>query len=251
MPFTTPTIKALFAKSGNRCAKPGCPKKILEDETLDDPAQVVGQIAHIVARSDNGPRADPTMPQEDRDSEPNLILLCPTDHTVADRQENTYTVEELKTWKQDHEAAVDRQMDELVPQITFQELEVVAHRVETSRVDDEKIDASFTLTQVRDKMSKNELGPPSERFMQMGMLGADVAKNYIEETALVDRSFPDRLQAGFVAEYESLRSQGARGDELFLALHSFASSGSVDLKRQVAGLAVLVHLFRICDVFES
>jgi len=95
-------IKLLFALSQNRCAFPGCDNPIVADATDADEAAVVGHIAHIVASSVRGPRGDPAFPQEDLDREPNLVLLCAHHHALVDAQHSTYTVEDLRRWKEAH-----------------------------------------------------------------------------------------------------------------------------------------------------
>ena len=59
-----------------------------------------------MAESDDGPRANAAMSQKDRDSYPNLILLCPTHHTLIDASEAVWTVEKLHKVKQRHEAMI-------------------------------------------------------------------------------------------------------------------------------------------------
>jgi len=247
MAVTAVTAKQLALKSGNRCAKPGCGSRLLEQATDFDPAVTIGQIAHIVAQSDNGPRADPSMPKEERDSEPNLVLLCPEHHLVADAQENTYSVEEMQDWKRSHEAQVDHQMEAVVSEITFLELEIVADRIASTPA---PATQGFTLTEVRVKMAKNELGDRVSHDISIGMLGADLVKSYIAERSTMSPDFADRLRAGFTDEYDRLMHEGLSGDELFLGLRAFAAPPHSDLTRQAAGLSVLVHLFRICEVFE-
>jgi hypothetical protein len=187
------------------------------------------------------------MPQEERDAADNLVLLCRDHHAVADRQENTYTVDQMRRWKLDHEAQVDQQMEDLVGEITFLELELVADAVASTPLTG---NPGFTLTEVREKMSKNDLTDRVSHDMSVGMLGAELVKDYVAGRAVMSPDFPERLRGGFVAEYDSLHATGLRGDDLFLALRAFAAPPHQDLKRQVAGLAVLVHLFRICEVFE-
>jgi hypothetical protein len=48
-----PTIKKLFAKSGDRCAFPECAVHVVEGNTI------VADICHISAASALGPRYDP------------------------------------------------------------------------------------------------------------------------------------------------------------------------------------------------
>src|SRR2546427_146067 len=91
-PVPTSEIKILFACSGNRCAFPGCEQRLVEPDTSDDSARVVGEIAHIVADSRQGPRGCWQLSTEDLNRYPNLILLCPTHHRVVDSQPKTYSV---------------------------------------------------------------------------------------------------------------------------------------------------------------
>lgn len=241
------TARLIGMKSGNTCAKPGCGKPLTEPGTPFDPEVIIGQIAHIVSQADTGPRADPSMSDDERDAPENLVFLCREHHAIADRQENTYTVEEMRKWKVDHEAQVARQMEILAGRMTFAELEIVADAVATTP---QAGAAGFTLTAVRAKMSKNALTTRVDNDMSVGMLSADIVKDYVADRAKTQSDFPDRLRAGFVVEYNRLVATGLRGDDLFIALRAFAAAPHHDLMRQVAGLAVLVHLFRICEVFE-
>ena len=64
-------IKAIFSKSGNICAFPGCDVKlVLEDN------KVMGEIAHIEGVSPKGPRYNPNKKTEEINSADNLICLC-------------------------------------------------------------------------------------------------------------------------------------------------------------------------------
>jgi hypothetical protein len=247
MAVTNATARILGMKSGNQCAKPDCFRRLTEGATAFDPEVIIGQIAHIVAQADTGPRADPATPQDQRDAVENLILLCREHHAIADRQENTYTVADMRDWKREHEANVQRRMEESAGQVTFIELELVADAIIAAPVAETP---GFNLTAVREKMDKNSLTDRISRDISIGMLGADVAKDYVAQRATMTPDFPDRLRGGFVAEYDRLFASGLRADDLFLALRSFAAGPSTDFVRQAAGLAVLVHLFRICEVFE-
>ncbi len=86
------TLKVLFAQSRNRCAAPGCTNEIVAPGTPVDAPAVVGQVAHIVARSPDGPRGDPNFSKVDLHGESNLILLCAHHHSIVDSQDSTYTV---------------------------------------------------------------------------------------------------------------------------------------------------------------
>ena len=117
-------LKILFGRAAGRCAFPTCRVELVASKTEFDSAQVIANVAHIVAHSDDGPRADPTYPRAQRSAYDNLVLLCPTHHDLVDAQDNTYTVETLRAWKSAHEKWVDEQLREAVPRVSFAELEV-------------------------------------------------------------------------------------------------------------------------------
>src|SRR6267143_1364466 len=76
----TPDLKVLFVLSGGVCAFADCKKELIVRETRE----LIAHVAHIVARSDTGPRADPELPSSERDAHTNLILLCPNHHAEID-----------------------------------------------------------------------------------------------------------------------------------------------------------------------
>lgn len=97
MSVRPPVIKRLFAQSGNQCAFPTCTTPIVEGET------VLGEVCHIAAASAQGPRYDANQTEEQRNGFDNLILLCPTHHTVIDADLEAYTISRLTKMKGNHE----------------------------------------------------------------------------------------------------------------------------------------------------
>ncbi|MEJ5914719.1 hypothetical protein [Pseudokineococcus sp. 1T1Z-3] len=98
LPFLEPTIKSLFALSGNQCAFPTCRSPI-----IDELGQVVAQIAHIVGVGEkNTARAGPTFSPEQLREPSNLLLLCYAHHK-ATNDETTYPVERMLRMKEQHE----------------------------------------------------------------------------------------------------------------------------------------------------
>lgn len=97
-------IKILWGRSGNRCAI--CKLELTADGSLE----TLGEMAHIVARSPNGPRGTQDLPVNDPDSYDNLILLCPTHHVEVDKDPAAWSVARLRAVKADHEAWVSEQL---------------------------------------------------------------------------------------------------------------------------------------------
>lgn len=106
------TLKLLWGRAAGRCSAPWCRVNLIADETGYDPAVPIGEIAHVEAAADGGPRANSALSREQRDSYENLILLCAHCHAKFDRQEKAHSVEYIRQLKQDHEAWVKASLPE-------------------------------------------------------------------------------------------------------------------------------------------
>lgn len=109
MPLPLPTRKMLWGRSGNRCAI--CKKVLAEIPHGNDEVSVLGEECHIVSRKRSGPRGNTDLPDSERDSYANLILLCANHHTEIDDKANVYTVQNLMRIKEDHEAWVEKLLE--------------------------------------------------------------------------------------------------------------------------------------------
>jgi hypothetical protein len=98
--------KIVLARSGGICAFPACGKKLTESGGSNDETAFLGNVAHIVADSRQGPRGDAKMSDADRDRHSNLLLLCPTCHDRVDKQSRTFSVPVLRRIKADHESMI-------------------------------------------------------------------------------------------------------------------------------------------------
>ncbi len=101
--------KVLWGRSGNRCAL--CKRLLVDERTETDREAVVGDEAHIAARSPGGPRYG-EFPVGLVDTYDNLILLCKVDHKKVDDQPGHFTLEILRKVKADHEAWVYKALQE-------------------------------------------------------------------------------------------------------------------------------------------
>lgn len=94
------TLRRLWASSFGTCAFPGCRQELVCTKTND----IIGHVCHIVAKNPTGPRGNASYTREQLDDFDNLLLLCPTHHTIVDKDTDTYTVETLKGMKELHYA---------------------------------------------------------------------------------------------------------------------------------------------------
>ncbi len=246
--YPPPDVKILYGRASGRCSFPHCRVDVTLPETLGDRDKPIGKIAHIVGHSANGPRGDSTYPKEKLDTYENWILLCPTCHDKVDVQSNTYTIDDLRKIKSEHELWVRNSLVFEIPQIGFAELEVIAKGISGSAMPPSE---DFSLIPPQEKMDKNGLTDKVHFLLTMGMSKSSEVSSYVQHVSRIDPHFPERLNAGFIKEYERLRSNGLLGDALFESLRDFSAGGSSEFKRQAAGLAVLVYLFELCEIFEK
>ncbi|MES1213489.1 MAG: HNH endonuclease signature motif containing protein [Singulisphaera sp.] len=100
-------IKRLWGKAAGRCSHPQCGTDCLPFLTVERPT-VVGEMAHVIAKSTGGPRGSDTAGS---DAYANLILLCPTHHTLVDKAPpGMFTEQMLLQWKATHEARVEESL---------------------------------------------------------------------------------------------------------------------------------------------
>lgn len=110
------TVKALFARSRNHCAFPGCACLVVEES-----GTITGEICHIRALNSRGPRYDRMQRPEDRNSATNLLLMCGRHHKVIDTETRKYTTSALLAIKKEHEergvAEISRQAARVAEQL--------------------------------------------------------------------------------------------------------------------------------------
>lgn len=106
------TIKILWGRSAGRCSFAECRKELLLDDSNYDPVVIIGDIAHVEASSDRGPRSNPNRGTRNRDNYNNLILLCKNCHARIDGQKRKFKRSTIQTIKSDHEMWVRSSLPE-------------------------------------------------------------------------------------------------------------------------------------------
>ena len=239
--------RLLCLRSGNRCAILDCHKLLVIDATSQDREAIIGEMAHIKGEKPGSARYDANMTDKDRNAYANRILVCRDHHKVIDDQRNTYTVDKLLAIKSQHEQWIRDSTTREVPNVTFSELSVVTNYLASAWASPP---TNLTLIAPKAKIQKNSLSSLSEQLILMGMSQATQVKQFVN--SVPDVIFGERLKEGFIVEYQRLKTQeGLYGDELFEALLDFAAHGSTQFRQRAAGLAVLVYLFELCEVFEK
>ena len=98
----TNVLRALFARSGNQCAFPGCTQPIINSKN-----KFIGQVCHIEAASEGGERYNSKSNNEQRRSYSNLLILCYPHHIETNDVEE-YSTNNLIQMKKEHEQIFEK-----------------------------------------------------------------------------------------------------------------------------------------------
>ena len=101
MSISSSSKRILYFQSGGYCQNPFCNCelfKFFESGKVTD----IEELAHIIAQKEDGPRGDDEKELTERDLIDNIILLCPSCHTLVDKNPDEYSKEALFEWKKEH-----------------------------------------------------------------------------------------------------------------------------------------------------
>lgn len=98
----------LFSEAAGHCQRPECLRPLFPAEMGGD--RHIAEMAHVIPHGDAGPRHEekPTGDFE-VDTFENLILLCPTCHTIVDKDPDGFSQGTLLRWKSNHLTALAHQ----------------------------------------------------------------------------------------------------------------------------------------------
>jgi hypothetical protein len=101
----------LAKRVGYLCSNPGCRQSTCGPQVADSGTVNIGVAAHISAASPAGPRYEVSLSANERTSADNGIWLCQACGKLVDSDCNRYTIEKLKEWKTDAEAAAAKALE--------------------------------------------------------------------------------------------------------------------------------------------
>ena len=244
------TQKVLLLRSGGVCAK--CKQQLTIKSEANSLFSPIAEFAHIYPYEENGPR------HNDRkqiglsptciNSQENIIVLCPSCHTIIDKLPNDYPAEKLLKLKARHEKWVSDQLAQASLDISFSELDVICKAIlsqSTSIPSDYRFD--FSIIDINSKIKKNKLSSNVEHLIVTGLSRADFIQKYLNTQP--DINFTPNLVNVFKNLYNLLSMQ-YEGDELYYKLLDKISPSYDFLKRSAAN-AVMSYLFHQCEIFEK
>ncbi len=148
----------------------------------------------------------------------------------------------------------DRDMEELcgkmpteedLEDLTFKELEEVIKTISRQKYPEGPIKPVS-----KEKLKFNSLSKDAENLLLSGMKKSNLVKKYFDECS--DPKLGDEIAEGFNKKYRELKQEGLESDEIFTQLHIYAGGfARKEPRYEAAVLAVLAHLFEMCDIFEN
>jgi hypothetical protein len=118
--ITVQTRKRLWARSGNRCAYPGCTLALLTPTAAGNDDTVIGKECHIVAQTDDDPSVarSPCLLTHEEKSEwahliehrhayENLVLMCGVHSDIIDDPRQQFSVAQVVQIKLAHEQEIE------------------------------------------------------------------------------------------------------------------------------------------------
>lgn len=112
MSITNKSIKLLWSNAAGRCSFRNCGERLSVEEAEGVTPYTIGEMAHIKGNNPGSNRYDVQQLASERDDYQNLILLCPTHHTLIDKIENeeAFPVELLHEMKREHERFISARL---------------------------------------------------------------------------------------------------------------------------------------------
>lgn len=105
--FIEKTKRVIQDRAGNRCSNPECRLLTSGPNAHPEKSTKTGVAAHITAASPGGPRYNPNLTPDQRQSAENGIWLCQNCAHFVDTDHLNYSVELLSEWKSQAEKEAD------------------------------------------------------------------------------------------------------------------------------------------------
>lgn len=111
--YAPTTREALFLLSRGNCYAPGCKKRVMEKAGGQWIA--LAEVAHIHGLKKGSRRFDESIPEPERNSFKNLLLLCEKHHKLVDgaRTWMNYPETTLKKWKEEREGDLSDELGQV------------------------------------------------------------------------------------------------------------------------------------------
>lgn len=240
-------MKVLIQLSGGQCAI--CKTK-LHMRQGDGSVANLGEMAHICGEKPDAARYNPNMTDGERQSYDNLIYVCPTCHTIIDKDTTTYTVEKLQELKTEHENNAINDLSSSINKVTCSELDLILKYLANPNKETLN-DEDYRIITPQDKINKNSLSYGTSQCITMGLANSALIRNYINKLTNINLTFEQNLRNAFINKYLELKQENISSDEIFTRLWDFAKYNQDGNVINAAALSIVSYFFLECDIFEK
>lgn len=149
--FSKKTIESLGKRVNYLCSNPECRKGTVGPASSSEKFINTGVASHICAAAPGGKRYDPNMTPEQRSSIENGIWLCQICSKIIDSDEEKYTVEILKEWKEKAELRAGKGLINSIDEIVELEKDNLIKKDEEDNIDILNIENKFQWNSIEYK----------------------------------------------------------------------------------------------------
>jgi hypothetical protein len=97
--------RLIWSRSAGYCQRPSCNADVF-CFFADGSVTSIDELAHIIAEKSGGPRGASELTTNERSTFENILLLCPSCHTLIDKNPEKFPVDVLLGWKAEHERRI-------------------------------------------------------------------------------------------------------------------------------------------------
>lgn len=243
-------LRELCFDSIGKCGNPDCNELINIQTSQTGAITTVGQMAHIIAAQNNGPRGDANFPPGDRERYRNLILLCQKCHPVVDNPANfsIYSSKLLQEWKQ---AQIEKRRNAIARTRENPEIEVLANLLNTLATADPQFHDDFTRTDISTKLKINKFGQKIANTIARNVIYVKFVTSQILQVERSSPKYGEMIQARMKSEWLLLLGQGIESDNAYEALRNRLMFGNGHISSEGIVDIVLAYFFQLCSIMHK
>ena len=202
----------------------------------------IGEFAHIEDLQEATDRYNPDKTIEERNSQENIIILCPTCHTRIDKNSKEYSVDKLKEIKKEYENNI-KLAKEYANVDLYKKFSLICIGL-MNRCKEKKVEERFSSIVVEEKISRNSLEEINDQI-EFYMQYIPVFKEYLSTLSQVERI---ELRHNIIELYLEEVKKDINNVERFANLIRTITGNNL-INATAAGI-IICNYFEECDVFE-
>jgi len=241
--------RELLLDSRGYCCNPDCEHRIQPRNAKTGVFVLKSEVAHIIAAEDDGPRGDPTFPDDERERYDNLIILCKFCHPEVDHPDHyeEYPASLLREWKKIAQTKRKEQVSRIETPQGYEELSQLLGALATS---DFGMPDGFDRVKVEEKFEINQLGDAAKSTISKNLYHMPVVDRALASGENKMIGFADGVKITLKRLYLDLKRSGLESDEIFRRMVLTLVTEGDEFRTESVSELVLSFFFEKCVIFE-